>query len=143
MTVSDLPALNASLNALATVLLTVGFVMIKQGRMSAHRACMVSAFGVSAVFLVTYVIHKILVKGVHTPIGAEGAIKTIYYVMLFSHIVLATLIVPLILITLRHAFAGRLIVHRQWARWTFPIWYYVSVTGVLVYLCIYHWFPAK
>lgn len=143
MTVSDLPALNASLNALATVLLTVGFVMIKQGRMSAHRACMVSAFGVSAVFLVTYVIHKILVKGVHTPIGAEGAIKTIYYVMLFSHIVLAIVIVPLILITLRHAFAGRLIVHRQWARWTFPIWYYVSVTGVLVYLCIYHWFPAK
>jgi len=143
MTVSDLPALNASLNGLATVLLTVGYIFIRQGRMSAHRACMLSAFCVSAVFLVTYVIHKILVKGVHTPIGAEGTIKTIYYVMLFTHIVLAIVIVPLILITLRHALAGRLIVHRAWARWTFPIWYYVSVTGVLVYLCLYQWFPHK
>lgn len=143
MTVSDLPALNAGLNGLATLLLTAGFIFIKMGRMSAHRACMVSAFGVSAVFLVTYVLHKILVKGVHTPIGADGIIRTIYYVMLTSHILLAIVIVPLILITLRHAFAGRLIVHRAWARWTFPLWYYVSVTGVLVYMCIYQWFPNK
>lgn len=143
MTVSDLPALNAGLNGLATILLTAGFVLIKQGRMSAHRACMVSAFGVSAIFLVTYVLHKILVKGVHTPIGAEGIVRTIYYVMLTSHILLAIVIVPLILITLRHAFAGRLIVHRAWARWTFPLWYYVSVTGVLVYMCLYQWFPHK
>lgn len=143
MTVSDLPALNAGLNGLATILLTAGFILIKQGRMSAHRACMVSAFGVSAVFLVTYVLHKILVKGVHTPIGAEGMVRTIYYVMLTSHIILAIVIVPLILITLRHAFAGRLIVHRAWARWTFPIWYYVSLTGVLVYMCLYQWFPHK
>lgn len=142
MSVSDLPALNAGLNGLATVLLTIGFVLIKQGRMAAHRACMLSAFGVSAVFLVTYVLHKILVRGVHTPFGGEGAIRTVYYVMLFSHIVLAIVIVPLVLITLTHALKGRLIVHRQWARWTFPIWYYVSVTGVLVYFFLYQWFPA-
>ena len=143
MSVSDLPALNACLNGLATVLLTAGFILIKQGRMAAHRACMLSAFGVSAIFLITYVLHKILVRGVHTPIGAEGAIKAIYLTMLFSHIILAMAIVPLVLITLNHAFKGRLIVHRQWARWTFPIWYYISVTGVLIYFFLYQWFPHK
>jgi uncharacterized membrane protein YozB (DUF420 family) len=143
MSVHDLPALNACLNGLATVLLTAGFILIKQGRMAAHRACMLSAFGVSAVFLVTYVLHKILKGGVNTPIGAEGFVKTFYLTMLTSHIILAMAIVPLVLITLNHAIRGRLIVHRQWARWTFPIWYYVSVTGVLVYFFVYQWFPHK
>ncbi|HRJ70859.1 MAG TPA: DUF420 domain-containing protein [Terrimicrobiaceae bacterium] len=143
MSVGDLPALNASLNGLATVLLTAGFVLIKQGRMNAHRACMVGAFSVSVVFLITYVLHKILVKGVHTAFGGEGAIRTVYYVMLTSHIILAIVIVPLVLITLRHAIAGRLITHRKWARWTFPLWYYVSVTGVLVYFFLYQWFPKS
>ncbi len=141
MTVSDLPAINATLNGLATVLLTAGFIFIKSGKMNAHRACMLSAFGVSVVFLITYVLHKILVRGVHTPFGGEGFIKTVYYTMLTSHIILAIVIVPLVIITLRHAIAGRLIVHRQWARWTFPLWYYVSVTGVLVYFFLYQWFP--
>lgn len=143
MSVSDLPALNATLNGLATVLLTAGFIFIKSGKMNAHRACMLSAFGVSVVFLITYVLHKILVRGVHTPFGGEGFIKTLYYGMLISHIILAIAIVPLVIITLRHAIAGRLIVHRQWARWTFPLWYYVSVTGVLVYFFLYQWFPHK
>lgn len=143
MTVQDLPAVNASLNALATVLLTAGFVSIKTGKTSAHRAFMLGAFGVSIVFLVTYVAHKILVRGVHTPFGGEGAIRPIYYLMLFSHIVLAMAVVPLVIVLLRHAFAGRLAAHRAWAKWTFPIWYYVSVTGVLVYFFLYVWFPAK
>lgn len=142
MSVSDLPALNACLNGLATVLLTAGFILIKQGRMAAHRACMLSAFGVSAVFLVTYVLHKILKGGVNTHIGAEGFIKGFYLTMLATHVILAMAIVPLVLITLTHAIKGRLIVHRQWARWTFPIWYYVSVTGVLVYFFLYQWWPA-
>lgn len=141
MSVSDLPALNATLNGLATVLLTAGFILIKTGRMNAHRACMLSAFGVSVVFLVTYVLHKILKGGVHTYIGATGFVEKFYIVMLTSHIILAIAIVPLVIITLRHAIAGRLIVHRQWARWTFPLWYYVSVTGVLVYFFLYQWFP--
>jgi putative membrane protein len=142
MSVSDLPAVNAGLNGLATVLLTAGFLLIKQGRMAAHRTCMLSAFGVSVIFLITYVVHKILVRGVHTPIGAEGAVRTVYLVMLFSHIILAMAIVPLVLVTLWHAFAGRLTTHRLWARWTYPIWYYVSVTGVLIYFFLYRWFPA-
>ena len=103
MSVSDLPALNASLNALATILLTAGFVFIKQRQVSSHRLCMVSAFVVSCVFLVTYVLHKILMRGVHTPFGGEGAIRTIYYTMLISHIILAIVIVPLVLATLRYA----------------------------------------
>jgi uncharacterized membrane protein YozB (DUF420 family) len=143
MTVSDLPALNAGLNGLATVFLTVGFVFIRLNKRAAHRMAMLSAFGVSVVFLVTYVIHKILVKGVHTPFGGEGFLRTFYYGMLISHILLAIVIVPLVLVTLSHALAGRLEIHRAWARWTFPIWYYVSVTGVLVYFFLYVWFPAK
>lgn len=143
MSVSDLPALNACLNGTATVLLTLGFIFIKQRQVMPHRACMLAAFGVSIVFLVTYVLHKILVRGVHTPIGAEGLVKNFYLTMLTSHIILAIAIVPLVLITLRHAFAGRFATHQAWARWTFPIWYYVSVTGVLVYFFLYQWFPHK
>jgi putative membrane protein len=142
MTVSDLPALNAGLNGLATVLLTAGFVLIKSGRPKAHRACMVAALSVSVVFLITYVLHKILVQGVHTPFGGEGFIRTFYYVMLISHILLAIVIVPLVLITLYHAVKGHLATHRVWAQWTFPLWYYVSVTGVLVYFFLYQWFPV-
>lgn len=142
MTVSDLPALNASLNGLATLLLTAGFIAIKSRREKVHRACMVSAFGVSVVFLVTYVLHKILVHGVHTPFGGEGPIRTAYYAMLISHIILAIAIVPLVLVTLTHAAKGRFENHRRWARITFPLWYYVSVTGVLVYFMLYQWFPA-
>jgi putative membrane protein len=142
MTVSDLPALNAGLNGLATVFLTVGFVLIRLKNRSAHRVAMLGAFGASIVFLATYVLHKILVRGVHTPFGGEGGIKTFYYTMLATHVVLAIAIVPLVLITLRHAFKGDFDRHRAWARWTFPIWYYVSVTGVLVYFFLYVWFPA-
>ena len=96
MTVSDLPALNASLNATAAVLLTAGYVFIKQKRVMPHRLCMVSAFGVSVIFLITYVAHKILVRGVHTPFGGEGFLRTFYYTMLTSHIILAIVIVPLV-----------------------------------------------
>ena len=142
MTVSDLPALNAALNGLATLLLTAGFVAIRAKNERVHRACMLSAFGVSIVFLVTYVLHKILVQGVHTPFGGEGVIRVVYYAMLISHIILAIAIVPLVLITLTNAIRGRFEVHRRWARVTFPLWYYVSVTGVLVYFFLYRWFPA-
>ncbi len=141
MTVSDLPALNAGLNATATLLLLTGFAAIKSERKIIHRNCMVSAFVVSCIFLVTYVLHKILVHGVHTPFGGEGAIRTFYYVMLASHIILAIAIVPLVLITFTHALRQRWDRHRAWARWTFPIWMYVSVTGVLVYFMLYQWFP--
>lgn len=141
MSVSDLPALNAGLNALSTLLLLAGFIFIKTERKIAHRNCMVGAFSVSCVFLITYVLHKILVQGVHTPFGGEGLWKTFYYGMLISHIILAIVIVPLILVTMTLAIKGRFERHRAWARWTFPLWFYVSVTGVLVYLMLYQWFP--
>ena len=143
MTVHDIPALNASLNAVATVLITAGFCCIKARNIPAHHACMRTAVVVSALFLVGYVTHKILVHGVHTPFGGEGPIRTIYYVMLISHITLAMAIVPLVLITLRLALRRNFVRHRKWARWTFPLWLYVSVTGVLVYFFLYVWFPAK
>ena len=141
MSVSDLPALNAGLNAISTLLLLAGFIFIKSENKIAHRNCMVGAFSVSCIFLITYVLHKILVKGVHTPFGGEGFWKTFYYGMLISHIILAIVIVPLILVTMTHAIKGRFEKHRAWARWTFPLWFYVSVTGVLVYFMLYQWFP--
>ena len=141
MSVSDLPALNASLNFIATLLLLGGFFCIKTDRKIAHRNCMAGAFAVSTIFLATYVLHKILVHGVHTPFGGTGAWRTFYYGMLTSHIILAIAIVPLILITINHAVRARHERHRAWARWTFPLWLYVSVTGVLVYFMLYQWFP--
>jgi uncharacterized membrane protein YozB (DUF420 family) len=141
MSVSDLPALNAGLNAISTLLLLAGFIFIKSENKIAHRNCMVGAFSVSCVFLICYVLHKILVQGVHTPFGGEGFWKTLYYGMLISHIILAIVIVPLILVTMTHAIKGRFEKHRAWARWTFPLWFYVSVTGVLIYFMLYQWFP--
>lgn len=135
----SLPTLNAFLNGTATVLLTLGFVFIKSGKELAHRRCMISAFTVSVVFLFFYLLHKWLVQGVHTPFEGEGLWRTFYYVMLISHILLAMLIVPLVLTTLTLAIKDRRERHKKWARWTFPIWYYVSVTGVLIYLFLYVW----
>ena len=135
----SLPTLNACLNGTATILLTAGFIFIKIGREKSHRACMVSAFAVSVIFLFFYVLHKWLVQGVHTPFDGEGAWRSIYYTMLVTHIVLAILIVPLVLTTLSLAIRGKRDRHKSWARWTFPIWYYVSVTGVLIYLFLYVW----
>ena len=143
MSVSDLPALNATLNGISTVLLTLGFIFIKTGRRVEHRRCMISAFVCSAVFLVCYVAHKILIKGVHTPFGGEGFIRTVYYAMLISHILLAIAIVPLVLITMNRALKERFDAHKRIARWTWPVWMYVSVTGVLVYFFLYVWFPHR
>jgi len=142
MTVQDIPGFNATLNALATVLITAGFIFIKAGNRTAHRASMLAAGVVSAVFLVGYVTHKVLVRGVHTAFGGEGAIRTIYYTMLISHILLAISIAYLVPRTFFLALKGDYERHRAWARWTFPIWYYVSVTGVLVYFFLYRWWPS-
>jgi uncharacterized membrane protein YozB (DUF420 family) len=142
MTLRDIPALNASLNGLATILITIGFILIKSGRQQAHRRVMTAAMVVSAIFLVGYVTHKALIHGVHTPFGGTGPIRTIYYAMLLSHIVLAVSIAYLVPKTFFLAVRGDYERHRRWAKWTFPIWYYVSVTGVLVYFFLYQWWPA-
>ncbi len=160
MTLNDIPALNAALNALATVLITLGFIQIKAAqraqdtavrtsRILAHRRLMLAAGAVSALFLVGYVTHKVL-KGmaagageaVHTKFGGTGAIATVYYVMLFTHIVLAIAIAYLVPRTFALALTGQIERHRKWAKWTYPIWYYVSVTGVLVYFFLYRWWPS-
>jgi uncharacterized membrane protein YozB (DUF420 family) len=141
MTLHDLPALNASLNGTAAALLTAGFVFIKRRYVGAHRAAMLAAFTVSVAFLACYVAYH-LQTGARTPFGGTGWIRPVYFAMLISHILLAMVIVPLILITLTLALRGRFDRHRKWARWTFPLWYYVSVTGVLVYFCLYQWWPA-
>jgi putative membrane protein len=135
-----LPTINACLNGTATVLLTLGFIFIKSGKILPHRVSMVSAFLVSVIFLAFYLLHKYLVQGVHTPFAGEGFWRSFYYGMLISHIILAIVIVPLILKTLSLAISGKYEDHKAWARWTFPIWYYVSVTGVLVYCFLYQWF---
>jgi len=142
MTIQDIPGLNALLNGLATVLMTIGFIFIKRGNRDAHRASMLGAGFVSAIFLVGYVTHKILVRGVHTPFGGEGFIRSVYYVMLITHILLAISIAYLVPKTFALALKGNYDRHRAWARWTFPIWYYVSVTGVLVYFFLYQWWPS-
>ena len=149
MTINDRPAINASLNALATLLISVGFILIKTGRKTAHRFAMISAGVVSAVFLVGYVGHKIL-KGmaagageaVHTQFGGEGPIRTVYYVMLITHVILAIAIAYLVPRTFALAFKGEFERHKKWARIVFPIWLYVSVTGVLVYFFLYQWWPS-
>jgi putative membrane protein len=154
MTFRDIPALNAALNTLATVLITIGYVQIKAAqratdpvhrtaRIRTHRGLMLAAGFVSAVFLVGYVTHKILMRGVHTPFGGSGAIATVYYVMLVSHILLAMSIAYLVPRTFFLALRGEYERHKRWAKWTYPIWYYVSVTGVLVYFFLYQWWPPS
>ncbi len=143
MTIHDIPTLNAALNATATVLITAGFIFIKQRRIEQHRACMLTAGVVSALFLVGYVTHKILIRGVHTPFGGEApALRAFYYTMLISHIILAIAIAYLVPRTFLFALKGDYVSHKRWAKFTFPIWYYVSVTGVLVYFFLYIWWPA-
>jgi len=141
MTFHDLPAVNATLNGTAAALLTAGFVLIKQKRVAAHRAAMLAALAVSVAFLACYLAYH-LQTGARTPFGGTGAIRNVYFAMLASHVLLALVIVPLILTTLTFALRGRIDRHRAWARWTFPMWYYVSVTGVLVYFFLYQWWPA-
>jgi len=143
MTVHDIPTLNAALNATATVLILTGFVLIKRGARDAHRATMLTAGVVSAIFLVGYVTHKVLMRGIHTPFGGENpALRAFYYTMLITHIILAIAIAYLVPRTFLFAIKGDLVAHKRWAKFTFPIWLYVSVTGVLVYFFLYQWWPA-
>lgn len=136
----SLPALNASLNASAGICLTMGFYFIRKGKVRTHRNLMVAALIFSAFFLFFYVLDKILKKGVHTEFGGDGFWAVFYYIMLISHVLLAMIILPLVFRTLYLALKGRYKDHRRWAHITYPAWYYVSVTGVLIYFFLYHWF---
>jgi uncharacterized membrane protein YozB (DUF420 family) len=142
MTVLQIPTFNATMNGIATVLISAGFVCIKRGKKEAHRKCMLSAAVVSALFLVGYVTYHALRRGLHTPFGGTGFIRAVYFPMLVSHIILAASIAYLVPRTFLFALRGDFARHKAWAKVVFPIWFYVSVTGVLVYFFLYQWWPA-
>lgn len=135
MNVSELPALNASLNGVATVFLVAGYVLIRRRRIAAHRASMVAAVASSALFLISYVIYH--ANAGSRPFTGTGPLRAIYFFILLTHIVLAAAIVPMVIITLSRALRERFDRHAAMARWTLPIWLYVSVTGVVIYLMLY------
>jgi uncharacterized membrane protein YozB (DUF420 family) len=132
----ELPTLNAFLNTCATVCLVVGWRHIRAGRVSAHRAAMIGALVCSTLFLISYVIYHY--QAGSRPFEGTGVLRVVYFVILITHIVLAAAIVPLVLITVTRALRGRFDRHRAIARWTLPLWLYVSVTGVVVYVMLYH-----
>lgn len=145
MNLSFLPAVNATLNGLAAVLLTIGLVFILKRKINAHRNCMIAAFVTSCVFLVSYVTHYVWRYlehgGAHTLYHGTGGMKAFYYIMLATHIILA-MIVPFLAITLLYlGFKRRDVLHRRIARFAWPVWMYVSITGVLIYLMLYHFNP--
>ena len=140
MALTSLPVLNACLNGTSAVLLLLGFYFIRvKKNQEAHKLCMVSAFTVSVLFLISYLSYHYF-HGVTRFLG-EGFIHTFYFLLLTSHTILAIVIVPLILMTLFHAIRKNFKKHKKIARITFPLWLYVSVTGVLVYFMLYQWFP--
>jgi uncharacterized membrane protein YozB (DUF420 family) len=135
VTVADLPALNASLNLLATLFLLAGYVFVRQRRVGPHRLCMLGALGASAAFLTSYLVYHYHVGS--RPFTGTGLLRVIYFAILISHVLLAIAIVPLVLMTVSRALSGRFDPHRRIARITWPLWMYVSVTGVVVYLMLY------
>ncbi|HMF55002.1 MAG TPA: DUF420 domain-containing protein [Pyrinomonadaceae bacterium] len=136
-----LPHLNAALNATSGVLLVTGYTFIRRKRVAAHRNCQIAALTTSALFLVSYVVYHYYHGSTRFP--EIPVVRPIYLVILFTHLVLAILILPLIFLTVYRAARGRFTQHKRIARWTFPMWLYVSVTGVIVYLMLYQIFPAR
>jgi putative membrane protein len=141
MTLSDLPAVNATLNATAAVLLAIGWILIRRGRYRAHRAVMIAAFCTSILFLISYLVYHAHIGSKHFP--GEGAVRIVYFGILITHTFLAAAIVPLVLITLSRGLSARYDRHRAIARWTLPLWMYVSVTGVVVYFMLYRLYPVR
>ena len=135
MSVTDLPAVNATLNTISTVLLITGWVFIRRGERRKHKACMIAALITSALFLTSYVIYHAQVGSV--PFTGTGWIRTVYFSVLIPHVILAAAVVPPILITVSRGLSAKYDKHRRIARWTLPVWLYVSVTGVIVYLMLY------
>ncbi|MEP6568665.1 MAG: DUF420 domain-containing protein [Acidobacteriota bacterium] len=138
--ISYLPHLNAILNSTSALLLLAGFRFIRSGRIQAHRNCQVTAVVTSALFLVSYLTYHYYHGATKFP--GQGPARPIYFTILITHTILAVVIVPLILVTLYRAARGDFIRHRRIARWTLPLWLYVSVTGVIVYLMLYHIYPS-
>ncbi len=147
MTLADLPVVNAFLNGLSAVFLTVGYIKIRQGRKEAHRRCMLAAFATSTLFLICYLTyHGYLAYVLHrgpTRFLEPEWFRPIYLTILLTHTVLAVLILPLVFVTLWRGLRSQFEGHRRVARWTWPLWMYVSVTGVVIYLLLYQIFPQR
>ena len=135
MEIQDLPALNASLNGLSAILLTAGYVLIRRGRRDLHKRCMLAALATSALFLVSYVIYHLNTGS--RPFPGQGAIRLVYFTILITHVILAAAILPLALTTAARGLLDQYDRHVRIARWTLPLWLYVSVTGVVIYLMLY------
>ena len=135
MSIHDFPAINASLNALSSVFLVSGYALIRSRKIDRHRACMLAALVTSALFLVCYTIYHAQVGSVR--FMRQGFVRPVYYTILITHVTLAATVLPLALVTAARGLKGDYRRHKQIARWTFPIWLYVSVTGVLVYVLLY------
>jgi uncharacterized membrane protein YozB (DUF420 family) len=142
MKVNDLPALNATLNGISALLILLGFVMIKKEHKRAHALCMVGAIVTSTLFLASYLTYHFFKAGHVTYFTTPGWPKTLYFFILGTHSSLAVLVLPLIAFTVIPALQQRFDAHKRMARWTLPVWLYVSVTGVLVYFMLYLWFPS-
>jgi uncharacterized membrane protein YozB (DUF420 family) len=137
-----LPRVNATLNGIAAILLIIGYVLIRQGRWKAHRNVMLTAFGVSILFLCSYVTYHTIRGAAVTEFGGKQVLLIwTYRLILISHVILAAIVPVLAIITLSRGLRKRFVRHKAIARWTYPIWMYVSITGVLVYLMLYEWFP--
>jgi putative membrane protein len=135
MHVSDLPALNATLNGAAAVFLTAGYVCIRRRLVRLHRIAMLAAFAASALFLLSYVVYH--AGAGSKPFPGIGPVRAVYFFILITHVVLAAVVLPLAIVTLARALRGSFDRHRRLARWTWPLWMYVSVTGVIIYLMLY------
>ena len=141
ISVDNLPAVNATLNALSGVLILFGYGAIRKRRVTVHRAFMLTAFGTSTLFLVSYVAYHLQTGS--RSFGGPDWLRPFYLTMLISHIILAASLLPLVIVTIIRAWRGRIEAHRRLARWTFPIWLYVSITGVLIYATLYYWWPTQ
>ena len=137
--VTYLPHIQAALNATTASLLAAGYYFIRRENRSAHRACMIGAAGVSAVFMICYLIYHANIGNI--PFAGQGAIRPFYFTILVSHVILAALNVPLVVTTLVYAGRGKFVSHRRVALWSLPVWIYVSITGLLVYLLAFHLYP--
>lgn len=137
-----LPAVNATLNATSGVLISIAYVQIRRKNIRLHRRFMLAACFTSLFFFAGYISNHVLRHGVVTRFTATGWVRPLYFTILITHTFLAVVIVPLVIITLRNGLKMRVARHRAIARWTFPLWLYVSITGVVVYLFLYQWFPS-
>ncbi|PYQ70209.1 MAG: DUF420 domain-containing protein [Acidobacteria bacterium] len=135
MSIHDLPAVNASLNAISGVLLVIGYALMRARKIDLHRRVMIGAFAASSLFLVCYVVYHAQVGSVR--FTRQGFVRPLYFTILITHVTLAAVVLPLAIVTLSRGLSSRYPQHRRVARWTFPIWLYVSVTGVLVYVLLY------